>query len=148
MEGTLNVSGIQSQALGADTVLDAIYKCFDLIRTDGYAEPDLLFINANDWQPVRLLRTADGLYIMGSPLDRGPSMVWGVPVVQTQAVTANTALCGAYAQHSVLAIRSGLEISMGYVNDDFTKGKKTVRAQMRVAMVHYRPKAFGKITGI
>lgn len=148
LEGTLNVTGIQSQALGTDPVCDAIYKCFDLIRTDGFAEPSVLFINPADWQPVRLLRTADGLYIFGSPQEAGRDVIWGKPVVQTTAVTANTALTGDYTGFAALYIRSGLEISVGYVNDDFTKGKKTLRADMRCAMVHFRPKAFGKITGI
>ncbi len=146
--GTLNVVGIQSQALGADSRPDCFYKLFDLIRTDGFAEPSALFINPVDWQPVRLLTSADGHYIWGPPMDAGPDRIWGKPVVQTTAVTANTALTGDYTGYSALYIRKGLEVSVGYVNDDFTKGKKTLRADMRCCMVHFRPKAFGKATGI
>ncbi len=147
--GTLSIGGsLQTQALGADTVPDAIYKLFDKLRTVGFVEPSVLFCNPSDWQPVRLLRTADGIYIFGSPMDAGPNRIWGVPVLQTTAVTVNTMIAGDYAGFSGLYVRSGLDVSMGYVNDDFSKGKKTIRAQVRCAMVHFRTSAFGTVTGV
>lgn len=149
LKGTLNIGGsLQTQAKGTDSVPDAIYKAMDLTRTAGFAEPSVLFINPSDWQPVRLLTTADGIYIFGSPMAADPLMIWGKPVVATTAVTANTAITGDYTGYSALYVRKGLEISMGYVNDDFTKGKKTIRADMRCAMVHFRTAAFATITGI
>jgi len=148
--GTLNLAAIQSQALGTDTRLDCLYKAFDLIRTVGFTEASVLFINPADWQPVRLARTADGIYILGSPQDpNAGKSVWGVPVVQTSAVTVNTALTGDYANFSTLYIRKGVEVEMsnGY-EDFFIKGKLAVKATMRCAMVHFRIPAFAKITGI
>ena len=147
--GTLNLGSLQAQALSTDPVPDAIYKAFDLVRTVGFAVPSHLFINPNDWQAVRLLRTADGIYIFGNPTEAGPERIWGVPVVQTTAVTANTALVGDYLTHSCLYIRRGVEVEMsnGY-EDFFIKGKFAVKATMRCAMVHYRIPAFAKITGI
>ncbi len=147
--GTLHLAALQAQAKGTDPTPDAIYKAFDLIRTVGFAEPSFLFINPADWQPVRLLRTADGIYIFGSPTEPGPDRIWGVSVVQTTAVTANTALTGDYAMHSCLYIRRGVEVEMsnGY-SDYFVKGKFAVKATVRCAMVHYRIPAFASITGI
>ena len=63
LEGTENVTGIQAQALGTDSIPDAIYKLFTSIRDDGFAEPSVCFIRAAKFQTVRLLKTADGLYI-------------------------------------------------------------------------------------
>ena len=149
LKGTLSIGGsLQTQAKGTDSTPDAIYKLFDKIRTVGFAEPSVLFINPSDWQPIRLLTTADGIYIFGSPMDAGRLSIWGVPVVQTTGVTANTAIAGDYTGFSALYVRTGLEISVGYVNDDFTKGQKTLRADMRCCMVHFRTAAFGTITGI
>ena len=149
LKGTLSIGGsLQTQALGTDPLPDAIYKAFDKIRTVGFAEPSVLFINPTDWQPVRLLRTADGIYIFGSPMDAGPMRIWGVPVVQTTAVTVNTAICGDYAAHSALYIRHGVDVQVGYVGDNFKEGKKTIRADIRCAMVHFRTSAFATITGI
>jgi hypothetical protein len=147
--GTLSLGALQAQALGTDPRPDAIYKAFDLVRTVGFTEPSDLFINASDWQPIRLLRTADGIYIFGSPLDVGPTRIWGIPVTVTAAVTANTALVGDYANFSTLFIRKGIEVEMssGY-SDYFIKGKFAVKATMRAAMVHFRIPAFAKITGL
>ncbi|RTL20040.1 MAG: phage major capsid protein [Rhodocyclaceae bacterium] len=148
LAGTLNVAGINTQALGGDTVLDALYKAIDLVRVTGRAQPSVIIVHPTDFQPVRLLKTADGIYIWGSPSDTGPSMVWGLPLVLTTAVTQNTAIVGDYARHSALHIRRGLELQTGYVNANFTNGLVTLRAGMRAAMVHYRPSAFTQITGI
>ena len=67
----------------------------------------------------------------------------------TQAVTANTALCGDYANFSTLYIRKGIEVEMssGY-STYFVEGKFAVKATMRIAMVHFRIPAFASITGI
>jgi len=147
--GTLSIGGsLQTQALGTDPVPDAIYKAFDLVRTVGFTEPSVLFINPSDWQPVRLLRTADGIYIWGSPTEAGPERIWGKTVLQTTAVTANTAITGDYTMFSGLYVRKGITISTGYVNDDFAKGLRTIRAEIRCAMVHFRTAAFCTVTGI
>ncbi len=148
LTGTLNVAGINTQAKGADSVPDAIYKGIVLVQTTGRAEPNVAIIHPSDWQDVRLLKTADGVYIWGSPSDAGPDRIWGLPVIRTTAVTQNTGIVGDYARFSGLHIRSGLEVLTGFVNDDFTNGLLHIRAGIRVAMVHYRPSAFTQITGI
>lgn len=148
LAGTINVAGINTQALGGDTVLDALYKALDLVRVTGRAQPSVFIIHPTDFQPVRLLKTADGIYIWGSPSESGPDRVWGLPLVLTTAVTQNTGLVGDYARFSGLHVRAGLEVQTGFVNDDFTKGLIHLRAGLRCAMVHYRPSAFTQITGI
>lgn len=146
--GTLNVAGINTQAKGADSVPDAIYKAMVLVRVTGRAQPNVAFIHPSDWQDVRLLKTADGIYIWGSPSEVAPSRIWGLPVIETTAVTQNTGIVGDYARHSGLHVRAGLEVLTGFVNDNFTKGLVTIRAGLRCAVVHYRPSAFSAITGI
>lgn len=148
IEGTVNVVGIQSQAKGADNVADAFYKAFTLVRSDGFAEPEVAFLRAAKWQDWRLAKTNDGIYLHGAPTDAGPDRLFGVQVVQTNAAPATTGVTGAYGAYSALRTKSGLLVELGYINDDFTKGKKTMRAGVRVAMSHYRPKAFAQITGL
>jgi HK97 family phage major capsid protein len=146
--GTLNVSGINTQALGADTRPDAIYKGIKAARVTGRAEPNVVIIHPNDWEPIRLLKTTDGVYIWGAPSDTGVMRIWGLPVIATTAVTEGTAIAGDYARFSALHVRQGLEVLTGFVNDDFLDGRQTVRAGLRVAVVHYRPSAFTQITGL
>ncbi len=147
--GTENVSGIQSQALGADPIPDAIYKGMRKVRDDGFAEPNIVFIRAAKWEAVRLLKTADGVYIWGSPSQAGPMTIWGVPVKETNAAPATKAILGDYATYSGLYIKRGIDIQVSNSHADFfINGKLAVRADVRVAAVHYRPKAFAQVTGL
>lgn len=147
--GTANLSSVQSQARGSDPVPDAIFKSFTLVRATGFAEPTVVFINPNDWQDVRLLRTADGIYIFGSPQEPGQDRIWGKPVVQSTFVTENTAYTGDYQMFSMLFMRRGIEMQVTNAHSDyFIKGKQAIRADMRCSMVHFRDTAFCKVTGI
>ncbi|MGW6257626.1 phage major capsid protein [Streptomyces sp. NPDC055085] len=147
--GTVNKAGIQTRAQGADTILDASFKLFTTIRTDGFAEPSVAFLRPTSWQDVALLKTADGIYIYGNPTQGAPSVLWGVPVVQTMASPANTMVTGDYASYAFLGIKRGLD---GQVTNshstDFINGKQAIRLDMRAVMVHIRPKAFGTLTGL
>lgn len=149
LRGILNVVGIQTQAKGADPTPDAVYKAMTKIRVTGQAEPDAVVFHPNDWQDVRLLRTADGLYIWGSPSEAGPERIWGLRVVQAQASTENTAIVGAFQEFSELAVRSGIEVEVSNSHSTyFVENKQAVRAEMRAAFVVYRPTAFCSVTGI
>ncbi len=148
LRGILNTTGIQTQAKGSDSVPDAIYKALTKIRVTGRAMPSHVLFHPNDWQAIRLLTTSDGIYIWGSPSESGPERIWGLPVVQTDALTENTALVGDFPNFCQLFERQGIEVRMGFVNDDFTKGKQTIRAGMRLALVIYRAAAFSTIAGI
>lgn len=146
--GTVNVEGINTQPLGADTLLDSSYKLFTTIRTVGFAEPSVAFLTAASWQPVMLLKTADGQYIYGNPASGGPSTLWGVPIVQTQAAVAGNVVTGDFANYAFLGVKRGLDLQVTNSHEDyFTSGKQAIRVDTRVVMVHIRPQAFGVITG-
>jgi hypothetical protein len=148
LRGTNNVVGIQTQALGVDPRPDAMSKLFTSIRSSGFAEPSVSFWHPNDWENLRLLRTADGLYIFGPPNDPTPPRIWGVPVVETTAATENTVTAGDYATHAEVRIRRGIVVEVGLDSDDFTTGMKHIRVGIRLAIVHYRAAAFGTATGM
>lgn len=141
-------TGLQTQALGGDNVPDAVYKAMTKIRVNAFSEPNAAVFHPNDWQTVRLLKTSDGIYIWGAPMDAGPERIWGIRVVQTTAQTENTALVGDF-QQAALIIRSGVDIRITDSHDDwFAYNKLAVVAEMRVALADYRPAAFCTVTGI
>lgn len=149
LRGLANVSGIQTQAKGADVAPDAFYKAMVKVRVTGRSLPTHHLIHPTDWQGIRLQRTADGIYIWGSPAETGPERLWGLPVVQVDAGTAGTGYTGSFDVSNVALFENkGVDVAVGYVNDDFGKGKRTVRADMRAALAWFRPAAFCQVTGL
>lgn len=147
--GTENVSGILSQAKGTDPTVDAAYKAMRRIRDTGFAEPSVIFMTPANWEPIRLLRTADGVYIWGHPSMPGPATLWGVPVKETTAAPTTKILTGDYVNFAELAVRRGIDVQVSNSHDDFfIRGKLAVRADVRVAVIHYRPAAFAEVTGL
>lgn len=148
LRGLLNVVGIQTQAKATDPTPDAVYKAMVKVMVTGQAMPDAYVTNPLDWQDVRLLRTADGIYIWGNPSEAGPERIWGLRVALAQALTENTGIVGDFQNFSELAVKKGITMDSGYVADDFAKNRQTLRAEMRAAAVFYRPTAFCSVTGI
>lgn len=148
LRGFLNTSGIQTQAKSTDPVPDAIYKAMVLVQVNGRAMPNAVVMHPMDWQDVRLLRTADGIYIWGSPSDAGPARIWGLPIAQSDAITQNTGLV-LDTSYTELTTRRGIDVQVSNSHADFfINGKQAVRADMRVALVVYRPAALCTVTGI
>lgn len=149
LRGVNNVVGIQTQAKGADPTPDAVYKAIVLVRTTGQAMPDAFVVNPLDWQDVRLLRTVDGIYIWGNPSEAGPERIWGLQVAQAQAQTQNTGVVGDFGNFSELAVRRGVEVKVSDSHSTyFVEGKQAIRADLRAALIFYRPTAFCTVTGI
>lgn len=143
LRGLTNVAGTQTQAVGTDDLTDASYKAMVKVNVTGGAQANAFVYNQLDWQTVRLMRTADGLYIWGSPQDAGPERLWGLPVVFEQALAQGTQIAGDFANYSEVDIRRGLNVKVSDSHGSFfTQGKLAIRADIRAAFVVYRPSAF------
>lgn len=103
-------------------------------------------LNPIDWARIELTKDKEGRYIVGnaqSPI--GPSL-WGVPVVQTQAMAAGEFLTGAFNMGAQIFDRMGVEVLLS--TEDGTNVQTnmvTIRVEERLALAVYRPAAF--ITG-
>lgn len=150
--GILQRPGIQTQAKGTDPTPDAVYKAMQLIRGaagTGFAEPNGVVFNPNNWTTVKLLRTADGIYIWGNPSDEGPDRIWGLPVRQTTALAAGTALVGAFRPYAEVLRREGVTVTMSTEHSTyFIENKVAVLAESRLGLAVYRPSAFCTVTGL
>jgi HK97 family phage major capsid protein len=112
-------------------------------------ECDAVVLHPNDWRDIKLLRTADGQYIFGSPSSAIPPQMWGKRVVSTTRLAEGTGLVGAFKGAALLSYRSALEISVSDSHSDyFIKNKLAVRAEIRVALSCFRPAAFATVSGI
>ena len=149
LRGIKNVTGILTQAKGEDPVPDAFFKAMRKIRVTGRAMPTHHLIHPEDWEKVRLLRTADGVYVWGNPSEAGPERLWGLPVVQTDVGAAGTGYTGSFEPQWIsLFERRGVDVQVGYTGSQFTEGKRTIRADMRYALAVFRPAAFASVTGL
>ena len=149
LRGINAVVGIQTRAKGADAEIEAFAKAMNDIRVTGRAIPNGAVFHPNDWLAVFLTKTTSGDYIFGNPFQGpGPTSLFGVTATQSDAQTENTVLVGDFVNFSRIYNRRGVRNEWGYVGTQFTEGEITLRADLRVAFVVFRPAAFIQITGM
>ncbi len=154
LRGILNTVGIQTQAKGADPTPDAIHKAVTKIRVV-FGEPDAIVIHPNDWEEIALLRTADGIYIWGSPADEAELSIWGLKVIVSPVLTAGTALVGAFGTAAEVFEREGARVTFsesGLGNaageEMFSRNQIRFRGESRIGLAVIRPDHFCSVTGI
>ncbi len=153
LTGILQTSGINIQGLGTDNTLDCLFKARTKVRVNGKGRPSAFVLHPNDWQSIRLVREnaatgSLGGYLMGAPSTTGPTTVWGIPVIESEALTENTGLTGDFQMGCSLFDREQSAIRVGTIDDQFIRNMQTILAELRAAFVVFRPNMFTKITGI
>lgn len=155
--GILQTSGIQTQAKGGDSNFIALHKAVTKIRAVGFYEPDGLVIHPTDWQLLRIAVDGNTQFYGGGPFTdqygSGPypqnPMVWGLRPVVTTAISAGTALVGAFKLGAQIWQREGVRVDSTNSNeDDFNFNRITLRVEERLALAVYRPLAFCTVTSI
>lgn len=107
--------------------------------------PDGIVLNPIDWALIELLKDGDGRYIIGDPKAEGVPKLWGKPVVETQAMTADKFLVGAFRMGAQLFDREDANVQISTEDsDNFRKNLVTILAEERAALAVYRPEAFVK----
>ncbi|MEY9196631.1 HK97 family phage major capsid protein [Sinorhizobium fredii] len=99
-------------------------------------------MNPIDWAWIETLKDSEGRYIIGNPQGSITPTLWGLPVVQTQAMTVDKFLTGAFRLGAQVFDRWDARIEAAYVDDDFIRNLITVLAEERLALAVYRPEAF------
>jgi HK97 family phage major capsid protein len=141
--GNYTAHGIANAALGSTL------KKLVLIRTImGTLEaqgdmPDAILLNPADWATIEieLFTTAAGQARVGVD-EMGRRTLFGVPVISTVGVTADTFAVGNFAQACTVYEREGVIVEMSDSDsDNFTKNLVTIRAERRLALATERPAA-------
>jgi HK97 family phage major capsid protein len=154
LEGILSNTGVQTRALGTDSTPDALFKLMVQVQVTGLAIPNGIVMNPLNWQTVRLLRenaatASAGGYLLGPPSMVGASTLWGLPVVLSIGMTANTAVVADWSMATMaLYDREQTTVRTGYANDDFIRNMVRLLAEMRAAFAIFRPTAIAKVTGL
>ena len=157
--GLLRRSGVQLEnrgtAASGDTAADTIFRAMTKVTTGSGLDPDGLVINPADYQALRLARDANdqyygggyfqGQYGTGGFVEQPP--VWGLRTVVSPAVTAGTALVGAFRQGATVYRKGGVRVeSTNSDGNDFTQNRVTTRAEERLALAVRNPAAYVKTT--
>ena len=141
--GNFTAHGYLSGALGATLPkLVLIRKMIADSWAAGYPAEAIL-LNPADFAAIEieLLTTAAGQVRVAVDA-AGVMRLWGVPVVQSVGVTADTVAVGAFSQAYTLYNREGVVVEMSESDsDNFTKNLITIRAERRLALATEVPGA-------
>jgi HK97 family phage major capsid protein len=158
MTGVLVQSGVQTQAFATDKIT-SIRKGLTKLRVSELV-PDGIVLNPADWEAIELAAMAQfaAKDAIGSPIDALTQRLFGIPVVQCNAVPATKAIVGAWGSSSVLHTTGDVAIDWsqetydpnalgaGVGASDFQRNMLRFRAEQRVQVSWTRPAGFVVVT--
>ncbi len=153
-----NINGLITQATayaapfdpaGTETMIDQIGLAI-LQQSLTEFETDGIVMHPSDWMRIRLIKDADGNYILGDPGANLPQVLFGRPVVTTQAITIDKFLVGGFRRQK-LYDRMAPEVLISSENaNDFETNLFTMRCEQRIGLAIRQPTAlvFGDFANI
>lgn len=143
--GILN-AGVGTVTSGGDNNLDRIRIAKRVIQVSGRTNATAVVANPEDAADFETIKASTaGTYLGGGPFGTSFTTIWGIPLVESEAIAAGHALVGDF-RRAVLFDREDVTISVGTVNDDFIRNLVRVLAEMRAAFGVLRPGAFVDVT--
>ncbi|MFE3326890.1 phage major capsid protein [Streptomyces sp. NPDC059176] len=144
-EGLATVSGVQSQAWDTDA-LTTTRKAKTKVRTVGRSMANAYLLNPADVETIDLLQDNEARYYFGGPAGSGGAgTLWGVPVIETEAVPSGTGYVGDFRK-AILWDREQATIQMTDSHlDFFVRNLVAILAEMRAAFGVLQPNAFVEI---
>lgn len=142
--GILNTSGIQIQAWDTN-LLTTTRRARTKVRTVGRATPNAFMLHPLDWEAIDLLQDNEARYYFGGPANIGAPRLWGLPVIESEAMPVGFGLVGDF-RRAVLWDREQASIQVSDSHSDFfIRNLVAILAEMRAAFGVIRPSAFVNI---
>lgn len=147
------MSGKHAQLKGGSaTRIDMIRLAMLQLAKSGYVS-DAHLLSLDDAAMIDLMKDDVSRYVFGNPGGPlGNSVLWGRPVIETEALAEDSYLTGAFRRAATYYEREETEVLFSTEHgDNFVKNMITVRGEKRGALAVKRPKAlvlgdFGLIT--
>jgi HK97 family phage major capsid protein len=140
-DGLTHVSGTQSQAFDTD-MLTTIRKAITKVRVTGRSKPSAILLSPADWETIDLLQDNNARFFFGGPTQLGTPTVWGLPVVQSEALTAGTAIVADFRK-AILWDRQDASLQVSNQHADFfIRNMIAILAEARYAFGVIQPSAF------
>lgn len=104
-------------------------------------------MNPFSWARIELTKDVNGQYIIGNPQGAVQPTLWGLPVVSSMAMAADTFMTGNFRDAAQIFDREIANVAVSTENEaDFVENKITILAEERLALVVTRPQAIIKGT--
>lgn len=119
--------------------LENVRKAMTLVKQADYL-PTAIFLNPSDCEEIDLDQGSDNHFRTADPRTGAPMTLWGLPIVETNAIAAGQFLVGAFDMAAQLWNRQGITVDLSESDDtNFTSNLVTLRAESRHALTVYRP---------
>lgn len=97
--------------------------------------PNGIVMHPSDWMRIRLLKDADGNYLLGPPGAAVPPVLFGIPVVETTSISVDKVLVGDFQRAATLYDRWSPRVEVSTEHDDFfTRNLVAILCEERIAL--------------
>jgi HK97 family phage major capsid protein len=141
-------ASLAALGLSATNRFDLIGKMIGDCALSDYPA-DVIMLSTADWWTLRLTKDTQGRYILGDPGVSAPPTLFGLPVVASNALIADTVWVGSLSQAATLHAREGVVVDMSDSDENnFQLNLITIRAERRLALTVEKPAAarYGDLT--
>jgi len=143
-DGVLHVSGTQTLDTTGMSMLQAIRRARTLVRVVGRSTATAYLMHPYDWERADLLVDNNGRFYFGGPAQLGTPNIWGLPVVESEAVPEGTIVCADWKKGVVWDREDSTIAVSGSHEDFFTRNMVAILAEDRYAFGIIQPNAFVK----
>lgn len=150
-EGLANVSGTQAQPWDSDPLVTT-RKAKTKVRLTGRSQPNGYVMNPADLETIELMRESaptdggSGAYFFGGPAAAGGApTLWGLPVVESEAVPAGVAYVGDWRKAVLWDRQQSTITTTDSHSDFFVRNLVAILAELRAGFGVLQPNAFVKI---
>lgn len=152
LEGLLNRSGLTTATTrsGSVTNADAVFAAQMAVFNASFVMPTGTIMNPANWQTTQLSKDGNGNYYGSGPFAGAQQpTLWGLPVVVTPSIVANTAFVGAFNSAAQVFRKGGVRVEASNSHSDFfIRNLTAIRCEERLALAVYRPAAFSKVLSL
>lgn len=125
-----------------DTMIDVIRHAMLQVRLAFYPSSGIV-LSPTDWHTIELTKDNENRYLLAAPTGRAPAMLWGLPVVESDALPNGEFLVGAFRLAATVFDRlQALVMVSTEDGDNFRRNMVTILAEERLALAVSRPAAF------
>lgn len=142
--GLMNTPGLTPQAFATD-LLTTTRKARTAAKIQGRAIPNAYLMNPLDWEALDLTQDAEKQYYFGGPSVLGNPRLWGLPVIECEAIPQGWAFTGDLRLAKVWDRMQATIMMSDSHADFFIRNMIAVLCELRAAFGVKRPAGIVKI---